>query len=208
MRQSSLASLLPGTQRRILDLVVLQPDSAWYRSELARTLGVPPSSLQRPLAALVAAGVMEIRQDGNRVYYHVNRHSPTYAELRGLIIKSSGLVHVLQDALRPHGKSIELAFVYGSFARGEETAASDVDLAIVGTVGLAALSLPLRMVRDRLGREINATVYSPAEFAKKAHDRKHFLARVLEGRTLMVIGTEDDLGRATRSAARRARADQ
>ena len=208
MRQSPFASLFPKAQRRVLDLVFLQPERTWYRSELARTLGVPPSSLQRPLVELVSAGVLATRPDGNRLYYEVNRESPIFAELRSLVVKTSGLVGLLREALQAHAPRIDVAFVYGSFARGEESATSDVDLLVVGAVGLAELALPLRTAAGQLGREVNATVYAPEELAAKARARKHFISRALDGAKLFVLGTKDDLARIIGAETGGTRGDQ
>ncbi|MFN8546689.1 MAG: nucleotidyltransferase domain-containing protein [Candidatus Eisenbacteria bacterium] len=195
MRHPSFASLFPRAQRRVLDLVFLQPDQAWYRSQLARTLGVPASSLQRPLAGLVSAGVLLTVADGNRLYYRVNRESPIYVELHSLLVKTSGVIGVLREALEPHASRIDAAFVYGSFARGDESASSDVDLFIVGSLRLAEVTPALRAAAARLSREVNATVHTPAELASKARARKHFIIRTLDGPKLFVLGTKDDLAR-------------
>lgn len=208
MRQMWPAALISKSHRRILEVLFLEPNKPWYRSELARKLGVRPSTIQRPLTGLVDAGVLDARPDGNRLYYEVNLQSPIYAELRGLVVKTSGLVQVVADALGRLAEEIDLAFIYGSVARGEENASSDVDLLLVGSIGLAALALPLREARERLGREVNASVYAPAEFAKKARDKKHFVSRVLDNPRLFVVGTEDDLGRLTDAEAGRAGTDQ
>lgn len=192
-RQSGFAALLPAVARRILDVVVLQPERAWYRSELARKLEVAASTLQRPLTSLASAGVLETRQDGNRVYYTLNTRSPTYAEVRGLIVKTSGLIHVLRDALSGLADGIEVAFVYGSFARGEENADSDVDLIVIGSVSLFDLASPIRRASVQLGREVNPIVYPRPKFEEKRASGNHFVTTVMARPKLFVIGNEDDL---------------
>lgn len=193
MRQSGFAALLPAVARRILDVMVLQPDRAWYRSELARKLEVAPSTLQRPLTSLANAGVMVTRQDGNRVYYALNTLSPTYAEVRGLIVKTSGLIHVLRDALRGVADRIEVAFVHGSFARGEERADSDVDLIVIGSVSLFDLASPIHRASEQLGREVNPIVYPRPKFEEKRASGNHFVTTVMARPKLFVMGGEDDL---------------
>ena len=193
LRQFGFATLLPLIARRILDVVVLQPDRAWYRSELARKLEVAPSTLQRPLISLANAGVVVTRQDGNRVYYTLNTLSPTYAEVRGLIVKTSGLIHVLRDALRGVADGIEVAFVHGSFARGEENADSDVDLIVIGSVGLFELASPIHRASEELGREVNPIVYPRPKFEEKRASGNHFVTTVMARPKLFVIGGADDL---------------
>ena len=193
--------LFAPLQERILVVTLLRPERAWYRSELARELGVPVSSLQRPLAGLVHAGALKSRQDGNRVYYQADTESPLFPELRGLLAKSSGLVDVLRDVLRPLGRRIKIAFIYGSVASGTETSASDIDLLVVGDTGIAELALPLRDASRTLGQEVNPKVYSEAEFEKKLASKNRFLFAILDKPKLFVVGKESDLGKTpTRTA--------
>jgi predicted nucleotidyltransferase len=198
MSQKPLDYLLPKNCQWILAAVLMQPGRSWYRSELAGHLGVSPSSLQRPLAALLAAGILQSRRHGNRLYFQANFDSPLYPEIRGLVAKTVGLVGVLREALAPLAAKIAVAFVYGSIARGEEVSTSDVDLFLVGTVGLADLALPLREAQGRLGREVNPSLFAPVEFAKAARARHRFVMGVLDSAKLFVIGTEDDLARVAR----------
>ncbi len=189
-------------QERILALMLLRPERQWYRSELARVLGVPTSSLQRPLGSLCESQVLTARRDGNRLYYQANARSPLFPELRGLLVKTSGLVGVLRDELEPLAPKVTVALVYGSIASGEETSDSDVDLLVVGAVGLRDLAAPLRGAAVRLGREVNPIVYSEAEFAAKSRAGNDFLVAVLDKPRLFVVGTEDDVRRASQAKAR------
>ena len=125
--------------------------------------------------------------------------------MRGLIDKTTGLVPTLQTTLRPLERRIVCAFVYGSVARREEHARSDIDLLVVGEAGLADLTPALRRAEGRLGREINVTSYSPAEFRRKASAKDHFLSEVLRGPKQFVKGdqrdVEDLVGKPRRSTA-------
>lgn len=196
-------SLLAPLQEKILALVLHRPERQWYRSELARALGIPASSLQRPLVALCQAEILMSRPDGNRIYYQANIENPIFPELRGLLAKTSGLVGVLKTALETIAPKITVAFVYGSIASGEEGATSDVDLLIVGKAGLRELAAPLRDAAMRLGREISPVVFSDAEFAAKVRTKTHFLRSVLDRPRLFVVGTEDDVRRASPAEAHR-----
>ncbi len=171
----------------------VRPDKSWYASELARKMGVPSSSLQRELQDLTEAGILKTYRQGRMAYYRPNINSPLYPDLRGLLLKTVGLVDVVADALKPLGDQVQLAFVYGSIARREEDSDSDIDLMVVGSASPAALALPLRRARESLGREINPTVYSPAEFARKCKENDSFLARVMAEPRLLVAGIEHDV---------------
>jgi DNA-binding transcriptional ArsR family regulator len=197
MRQlGPLDALLPKTRQGILAAMLVRPEKTWYVSELARRMGVPSSSLQRELKGLTAAGILKTHRQGRMVYYQANTESPVFPDLRGLLVKTAGLVGVLADALKPLAGKLRLVFVYGSIASGLERSDSDIDLMVIGAVPPADLALPLRRARDVLGREINPSVYSSAEFDKKRATNDHFLTRVLAEPRLVVLGSGNELGKA------------
>jgi predicted nucleotidyltransferase len=189
----SLDALLPKTRQGILAATLVQAERAWYASELAHRLGVPSSSLQRELHDLTEAGILKTHRQGRMVYYQANRESPVFPDLRGLMLKTVGLVDVLAQALKPVASKVTTAFVYGSIAAGSEDSDSDIDLMVVGEVSPQDLALPLRRARESLGREINPTVYSPAEFDRKRTANDHFLKQVLDKPRLVVLGNKDEL---------------
>jgi predicted nucleotidyltransferase len=189
----TLDALLPKTRQGILAATLVQPEKAWYVSELARRLGVPSSSLQRELHDLSDAGILKVHRQGRMVYYQANRDSPVFADLRGLLLKTAGLVDVLAQVLKPLATKVRTAFVYGSIAAGTEESESDIDLMVVGQVSPPDLALPLRRAREQLGREINPTVYTHAEFEKKRKAGDSFLKQVLDKPRLFVLGNKDEL---------------
>jgi DNA-binding transcriptional ArsR family regulator len=194
-KMHTLDALLPKTRQGILAATLVQPEKGWYASELARRLGVPSSSLQRDLHGLTEVGILKTHRQGRMVYYQANRESPVFSDLRGLLLKTAGLVDVLAQALKPVAAKVDAAFVYGSIASGKEQSDSDIDLMVVGQASPADIALPLRRARELLGREINPTVYTPAEFSRKCTASDHFLTQVLDSPKLFVIGNEDELGK-------------
>lgn len=194
MRKSSVLNVLfPQVRQGVLAATLAQPDKWWYLSELADRLGTSPSSLQRELSSLAASGILLHRREGTRAYYKAETKSPVFRELRQLFEKTAGLVPILEQMLKPFGGKIQCAFVYGSVARNQERATSDVDLMVIGGAGLADLSGALRKAEARLGREVNITAYSLEEFRKKIGSRDHFLTAVLRGRKKFVKGGRGDL---------------
>jgi len=189
----ALQALFPRTRQAVLAATLLRPQRSWYLHELAGHLGVRPSSLQRELARLVAAGILTRRRDGNRVHYQADDTCPILVDLRGLLTKTIGLVDVLRASLAPFAAAIDWAFVYGSVARGDENSASDIDLMIVGRLGAADLTLPLRQARHQLGRPVNASVYETSEFTKKFRGGNHFLTTVWGEKKLAIQGDLDEL---------------
>jgi predicted nucleotidyltransferase len=196
-KPAALAALFPTVRGDVLSATLMQSEKWWYLSELAQFLGTSPSSLQRELKALVDGGILETRREGTRAYFKADTRSPVFPELRGLIDKTAGVVPALQTILRPFGTRITCAFVYGSVARSEEHAESDIDLLVVGEVGLADLTPALRKAEARLGREVNVTSYSAAEFRKKATAKDHFLSEVLRGPKQFVKGDQGDVDNLT-----------
>jgi predicted nucleotidyltransferase len=189
----ALNSLFPSVRQGVLAATLTQPEKWWYLSELAQFLHTRPSSLQRELRSLEQSGILQQRKDGRRTYFKAETRSPIFRELRSIFQKTVGLVPTLRQALRPFENKITCAFVYGSVARGEERATSDVDLMVIGNVGLAQLSPVLRKAEKRLGREVNVTNYSVDEFRKKVAEGDHFLATVLKGDLQFVKGEQGDL---------------
>jgi predicted nucleotidyltransferase len=194
-KRQTLDVLLPKTRQGILAATLVQPEKAWYASELAQRLGVPSSSLQRELHDLSEVGILKIHRQGRMVYYQANTESPVFPDLRGLLLKTAGLVDVLAQALKPFARKLVAVFVYGSIASGGEKSDSDIDLMVVGDVSPEELALPLRRAREMLGREINPTVYTPAEFSKKSAANDPFLSQVLDKPKLFVLGNKDGLGK-------------
>jgi len=189
MRTSStLDALFPTIRAGVLAATVLQPERWWFMTELARHMEVSPSSLQRELESLVATGLLLRREDGRRAYFKANAESPLFQELKGLLEKTAGIVPALKTAIQKFDDRIELALLYGSIARGEEHAGSDVDLMIVGTLRQIDLLPALRKLETRFHREVNVTLFSPEEFHSKLAKGDHFFNTVLKGKTIPLKG--------------------
>jgi DNA-binding transcriptional ArsR family regulator len=195
-KSKAIDAIFPKIRQAILAATLLHPDRWWYLSDLARHLEVRPSSLQRELATLVDAGILHQRRDGNRIYFQPNPDCPFLAELQGLMLKTTGLVDVLREVLEPFTDRINGTFVYGSMARSEELASSDVNLMIIGRVGLADITTALRQAEGRLNRPVNPTLYSREEFATKLAAGHAFLRAVLDGEKLFILGDPHELAAA------------
>ena len=194
MRRKSLISVLfPKTRRSVLAATLMHPDKWWFLADLARYIGVSPSSLQREMESLVEVGILLRREEGRHVYFKPDPNCPILFELQGIMTKTLGLVDVLRDTLAPFEKTIKVAFVYGSIARGEELSESDVDLMVVGSAKLVDLSPPLAKAEERLASQVNATLFSSEEFARKLRQGHHFLKSVMQTERLFVVGSPDDL---------------
>lgn len=189
------AALFGKTRRGILALLFTHTDEAFYLRQIVRTIGVGVGAAQRELKNLTDAGVITRTVRGNQVYYQANPACPVFAELKSLMIKTAGVADVLRASLAPLAGRIRAAFIYGSFADGRERRESDVDIVVVGEASFGDVVSTLADAQRALGREVNPTVYRPAEFRKKLKARNHFVKSVLGEPKIFLIGDHDELKR-------------
>ena len=195
MRRKSLAdALFTTTQQRVLGVLFGQPERSFYASELIRTAGTGSGAAQRELARLEDSALLVSRRVGHQKHYQANAASPLFSELRSIVLKTVGLAEPLRAALKPLSAAIRAAFVYGSVAKATDRAASDIDLMIVSdSLAYGEVFSALERVARTLGRQVNPTVYTAAEFSKRSRQKNAFVTRVLEQPKVWIIGGEDDL---------------
>ena len=194
-RKHGLAdALFAKVQQRVLAVLFGNPGRSFYANEVIGLARSGTGAVQRELARLEGAGLVMATRIGKQKHYQANQASPVFQELRALVLKTSGLVDVLRGALAPAADLIRAAFVYGSVAKGEDTAASDIDLMVVGEgLTYADLFAALEEASTRLGRKVAPTIYSPKELARRVKQDSGFVARVLDQPKLWLIGGERDL---------------
>lgn len=190
---SLLEVIFPHVRAEILRLLFAEEGRELHLRELTRQSGLTLGTLQTEVEKLCSADLLLSRRDGNRRYFQANAEHPLFADLRQLVLKTSGLREVMVEALRGLA-SVELAFVFGSLASGTGKAGSDVDLLVIGEVGLRALAPRLRKASEQLGREINPVTMTAAEFAR-GRINNPFLGDVLAKEKLWIKGSADELAR-------------
>jgi Nucleotidyltransferase domain. len=163
-----------------------------HMREIERRSGYAIGTIQTELKKLLRLDLVKKRKDGNRLYYRANKENPLYPDIRSLVLKTIGLGDILKNVLR-QDSDISIAFVFGSIARHEEMAGSDVDLMVIGKLGLRKLTGMLSGVSEQIGREINPHVLRVEEFIKRKTNREHFITQVLEAPKIFIIGNENDL---------------
>lgn len=181
-------ALFPRSRSAILSALMTAGDEGLHLREVARRTELNSKTVMRELHALRGAGILTSRDVGRQVVYRLNPECPIADELRSIIRKTVGLAGVLSAVLAPFADRIEQAYVYGSHARGEERADSDVDLMIVGLVSLRELSSALREAGRSLRRTINPTLYTPGAYRKELKARDSFVSRVHHGPRLDLVG--------------------
>jgi predicted nucleotidyltransferase len=193
-RKSLADALFTKTQQRVLGVLFGQPDRSVYATELIRMAGTGSGAAQRELARLEDSGLVITRRVGHQKHYQANTEAPLFGELRSIVLKTVGLAEPLRAALKPLSSSIRAAFVYGSVARATDRAASDIDLMLVSdSLSYGEVFGALERTAKQLGRQVNPTVYTAAEFARRTHGENAFVTRVLEQPKIWIIGGEDDL---------------
>ena len=191
---STADALFPAVRQRVLAVLFGSPDRSFYANELIALARSGTGAVQRELASLLAAGLVTVRDQGNQKHYQANAASPVFAELRGLVLKTVGLADVLRAALAPLEDQVAAAFVYGSVARQQDTAASDVDVLIVSdALGDAVVFGALEGAAQTLGRTINPTLYTRAELARRRAQDNAFVTRVLDQPRIWLMGDEEVL---------------
>ena len=177
----------------VLALLFSHTDQAFYVREIARTVGTGNGAVQRELAQLLEAGLITRTRRGREVFYQANRAAPVFPELRGLVVKTVGVGDALREALAPLADRIRSAFIYGSFARGGERAESDVDVMVIGDVEFGEVVSALRSAQDRIGREVNPSIFALDEWRRRVASGDHFVTTLLGEEKVFLVGEESDL---------------
>lgn len=182
-------ALFTKTQQRVLGLLYGRPERSFYLNELVRLADMGKGTIRRELDKLCSVGLVTETRQGNQNHYQANPSNPVYGELKGIIDKTFGVVGVLAAALDQSLSEIRFAFVYGSVAKGEEGADSDIDLMLVSDyLRYSEVMSLLLQAEQLLGRKINPTLYSSKEFDERMTERQTFLSRVLAQSTLWLHG--------------------
>ena len=193
-KRTSLADVLfTRTQQRVLALLFGQPSRSFFASELIQLAGSGSGAVQRELKRLAASGLVTVTRIGKQKHFQANPASPVFEELRSLVIKTVAMVDPLRRALEPFADRIVLALVYGSIAKGSDTAASDIDLLVVADdLTLENIYSTLVSVEPTLGRKISPTLYTDQEFADRKFSGNAFLTRILAGEHRVLMDTLDE----------------
>ena len=179
-------------RKALFRLYFTNPDGEYYLRELERILGTPVAVVRRELTQLEKNGIFVSRKKANLVFYFLNKSYPLFEELKSIISKTIGITASLQDGLK-NIKGVELAFIYGSFAKKSEKSTSDIDLFVMGDVNENALIRAIKKIEGTLKREINYTLYTHSEFLSKKRKKDTFITDLLKNPKIMLIGRQDDL---------------
>lgn len=187
-------ALFTKVQQRVLAVLFGNPGRSFYANEIIALAGSGTGAVQRELARLAGAGLLKVSRTGNQKHYQANSAAPIFEELRGIVLKTSGLVDLLYAALAPVAPEILAAFVFGSTAKGKDAAGSDIDLFVISeSLSYSDLFSTLEEAGARLGRKVNPTIYTGKDLAARRRQGNAFVNRILSQPKLWVIGNEDGL---------------
>ncbi|MBI2316834.1 MAG: nucleotidyltransferase domain-containing protein [Betaproteobacteria bacterium] len=193
-RTSLADALFSTTQQRVLAYLFGQPERSFFATELIGLAGGGSGAVQRELARLEDSGLVTVKRIGTQKHFQANPKSPLFAELCGIARKTVGLAEPLREALAPLAKRITAAFVFGSVAKRSDTAASDIDVLVLSdSVDYADVFGALQSAETKLGRTVNPTVYTPANWRRKRNEGNAFVVKVGRQPKVFLIGTEEDL---------------
>lgn len=187
-------ALFPKVRQRILAVLFGAPDRSFYANEVIALAASGTGAVQRELASLSESGLLTVSKQGNQKHYQANANTPVFTELRALVLKTMGLADVLRNALGPLAAQIDFAFVYGSVARQQDTAQSDVDVMIVSaSLAYGEVFGALESAAVSLARKVNPTLYTPSEWDKRVAQDSAFVTRVVQQPKIWLIGSEEQV---------------
>jgi predicted nucleotidyltransferase len=193
-RASLADALFTPVQQRVLGLLFGQPDRRYQSAELIRLVRGGVGAVHRQLSRLASSGLVTVTQIGNQKHYQARRDSPVFEELHGLVVKTVGVAEPLRLALGRLAKGVRAAFLFGSVAKGRDKATSDIDLMVLSDiVTYAEVYEALQEAEAVLGRTVNPTVMTPAQWRAKRARADSFVARIAAQRRVFLVGSDDDL---------------
>jgi predicted nucleotidyltransferase len=187
-------ALFGRVRQRVLALLFGRPDRSFYANEIIAWVDAGSGAVQRELARLEVAGLVTVSRVGRQKHYQANKTASIFPELRGIVLKTFGLRDVLLAALSPLEGDIAVAFVFGSTAKGTDTATSDIDLMVVSDrLTYGELFGALEAASEQLARPVNPTIYTSAEFVQRMDEGNPFVREVLGRPRIWLIGEDDAL---------------
>ena len=195
MTRQPIEFMFSPYRRQLLARLLLRPDEQFHVRELGRMTGISAGSLHRELKAMAESGLLVREKIGNQVFYRADTHCGIYDELASIFRKTLGLASLLNNALSRIAGRIQVAFVFGSMASGQQNAGSDIDVCVLGDVSLLEVVKALSPVQETLGREMNPVVMTTKNFAEQSAKQDRFVTRVASEPKVFVVGAEDELAK-------------
>jgi predicted nucleotidyltransferase len=187
-------ALFSKVQQRVLALIFSHPERSFYTSEIMRNVGSGVGAVARQLSKLERSGLVSVERIGNQRHYRANQAAPIFEELRGLVEKTVGLAEPIKQSFAPYADAIKSAFVYGSVAKGADTADSDIDLMVIGDdLNYSDLYTAAQSVESKLRRKVHPLFLSLKDWHRKTSDKGSVFNKIIRAPKIFIIGSEKDL---------------
>lgn len=187
-------ALFSKVQQRVLALIFSHPESSFYTSEIVRKVRSGVGAVERELSKLTSSGLVSVERIGNQKHYRANRAAPIFEDLRGLVEKTVGLAEPIKKSFAPYADTIKGAFVYGSVAKGTDTADSDIDLIVIGDdLNYSDLYTAAQKVESTLRRKVHLLILSLEDWVRKTSDSGSVFGKICHSPKIFIIGSEKDL---------------
>lgn len=184
-------ALFSNVQQRVLALIFGQPERSFYTSEIVKTVNSGTGAVERELQRLHGSGLVSVQWIGNQKHYRANPHSPIFNELQSIVLKTAGVAGTLAEALRPHAGNLQAAFVFGSVAKGSDTAASDIDVLVIGDdLDYSGLYTSLQGAESKLHRKVNPLFLTREDWRRKVSRKDSFVQRISVQPKIFIVGSE------------------
>lgn len=184
-------ALFSNVQQRVLALIFGQPERSFYTSEIVKTVNSGTGAVERELQRLHGSGLVSVQWIGNQKHYRANPHSPIFNELQSIVLKTAGVAGTLAEALRPHAGNLQAAFVFGSVAKGSDTAASDIDVLVIGDdLDYSGLYTSLQGAESKLHRKVNPLFLTREDWRRKVSRKDSFVQRISTQPKIFLVGSE------------------
>jgi predicted nucleotidyltransferase len=176
-------------RQQLLAYYFTNPTARHHLRDLAGRLSIDPSNLSKEFARLEREGLFRSEVNGRQKYFQLNRKYPLFDEVRKIVAKTIGAAPLIAQSLTKI-KGIDEAYLYGSFARNQQDAASDIDVLVIGAPREEVLAQAARRLERQLGREINYTVLTPREFKSRRARKDAFLENVWHNERVSLVGPD------------------
>lgn len=184
--------LFSNTIRKILTVFVTNPGERFYLRQLCKLTLTSPRPIQLALKKLHNAGILVVEKEANINFFTLNKQSPIYSEIKGIILKTEAVGDALRKALKGLG-NLECAFIYGSVAKDIERRGSDIDVCLIGEINLNELNRITSQLEAKLKREVSCVTFSPEEWFESIQKKKSFVMNILNNKKIMLFGSIDEL---------------
>ncbi|HEJ9030985.1 TPA: nucleotidyltransferase domain-containing protein [Serratia marcescens] len=199
MHDPMLELLFSEYRRKVLSLLFIEAGQAFHVREIARRTATQAGTLHKELSRLAEGGILLRQRQGNQICYQANADCLIFPELAAIFRKTCGPAARLRQVLTGFGEDIERAFIFGSVASGKATAASDIDVLIVGKLSFTDVIQAVYPLQATLGREVNPKLYSPEEWRAALAENSAFIQDIMQKPQLWIAGDKDDAGQSGRA---------